>query len=138
MNQDTTSADALHRVILAAMRLMYDPKTFPLFKAGITKNAPLPQILATETGGLIQMMDKQSKGTIPRDILPQAAVAILAEIAKFMKEAKIANPSEADVRAGIQQLMGILVKFYGQQPATQQVAQPQQPQAPAGLISQGA
>ena len=143
--------DALQKVVLAGMRMLYDPKTFPMFKQGITTKQPLGNILALQTAGLIKMLDKKANHQIPKQVIAPAAVMLLAEIAKFMNEAGLVKPTEQDVKDGIQKMLKIIMAIYSPVAApTQQEGQPAQaapaqpaapvapPPAPAGLINQPA
>ena len=143
----------LQKIVMAAEKLMYDQKTFKIFKQGMMKRGPVDVVLASEAAALIKMLDDKSKGTIPRDLLPPAAMFILMEMAKFMREAGVANPSEEDIKNGIKKLMLIVMKIYEPQggapggapgatsPQGVQPQQPPQPPAPpqaGGMIQQGA
>lgn len=138
--------DALQRVILAGMRMLYDPKTFPMFKQGITAKQPLANILALQTAGLIKLLEKKANNQIPKQVIAPAAVMLLAEIAKFMNEAGLVKPTEQDVKDGIQKMLKIIMAIYSPvaptQPAQAAPAQPaapvSPPPAPAGLINQPA
>lgn len=137
-------ADDLKRVVLAGTKLMYDPKTFPIFKQGLEQDQPLPQKLATQAAGLIKMLDERAKPKIPRKIVVPAAVALLVEMASFMKQAgMIDEVSEDDLGAAIEALIRMVMMTFGgqqqEQPAEQPPEQPQPEQpAPMGGIMQGA
>jgi hypothetical protein len=144
---------ATKRVVLAGMKLMYDEKTFPTFKAGMMKRMPMPDKLASEAAGLVKMLQDKASGSIPRQVLLPAAAMLMIEIAKFMKDAKIAKPTPQDIQAAKTKLFQLMAKAFpniqprmapqpsasvGMQPRAQPM-RPQQagmppPQAPRGLI----
>lgn len=142
---------ATKRVVLAGMKLMYDEKTFPTFKAGMMKNMPMPDKLATEAAGLVKTLNDKANGSIPRQVLIPAASMLMLEIAKFMKDAKIAEPTPEDIKAAYAKLVPLMAKAFpdtkarmGAQPATPASAPPaappmQRPPVPQpgqGLIQQ--
>ena len=134
MSPNPQDADALHRVVLAGMKLMYDPKIFPMFKQALEAGGPLPQVLASQAAGLFKILMDKSGGKIPKQITIPAATMLMMEMADFMRKAKLANPSEKDIQAAVQILIKLLVKvFTGGQPAGQPApgAVPGQPAAPA-------
>lgn len=103
---------ATKRVVLAGMKLMYDEKTFDTFKAGMMKQAPMPDKLATEAAGLIKMLQDKANGSIPRQVLIPAASMLMLEIAKFMKDAKIAAPTPEDIKAAYAKLVPLMAKAF--------------------------
>lgn len=132
---------AIRKVVMAGMKVMYDPKTFPEFKQGMLKQMPMPQKLATEAAGLMKLLQDKAQGAIPRQILLPAASMLLLEIAKFMSDAGFGKPTPQDIKAAGQVLLQLMPKAFPKppvdgQPAAPAVA-PAQPQAPPparGLI----
>lgn len=120
--------DAMQRVILAGMKLMYDPKTFPLFKEGLTQDAPISQILSVQTAGLIKLLEDKSNNTIPKNIIAPSAIMLLTEMARFVTESGIAKPSDSDIKTAMQKVLGIVTKLYSAPPKTA---------PPQGMIQSG-
>jgi len=118
--------EAIRRVFLSGMRLMFDPKTFKSFRAGVTRKAPLDDILAVETAGLMSMLYDRSKKTIPLEIIPKAATMLLGEMGKFITQAGIAEVDDRTGKSAIVKLMAILKKMYGKRAAQQPEQAPQQ------------
>lgn len=150
MEMSTQDMDAFERVVLAGMKIMYDKTTFAHFESGMRKESvPLPQRLATEAAGLMKILMDRSKGSIPPQIIVPAGTMLLMEMAKFMKESGIAEPTSDDVRQGSAMLLKLLEQLFvkgktEQAPSTQsapaQPAAPQpamQPNAGGGLLTQG-
>jgi len=117
-------------VVMAGMRLMYDPKTVEFFKQGITRDDPLPDILYQETAGLMVMLFEKSKSRMPKSLIEPAAVLLLAEIARFMTQAGLAKPTEEDISSAVTKLRAELRQRYGDKAPQQQPqgGAPQQPQ----------
>lgn len=154
MQQASSDQDAVEKIVLAGMKLMYDPATRQVFEQGVTAKLPISDVLAREAVGVLKMIDERAKGNLPRHLIAPVATMLLAEIAKFMKDAGIADPSEQDLLDGVKKMLGMVMKVFGkellakrrgqaQQPAASQ-AQPTQPapqmpaqQPPAGLIQSG-
>jgi hypothetical protein len=143
MEMPQKDMEAFQRVVLAGMKLMYDQKTFGIFKTGMMReNVPVAKRLAAESAGLMKMLYEKSNRSIPLQIIAPAAAMLLMEMGKFMTEAGVAKVSSEDVRQGTQLLMALLKKMFGKQPPAPAAAQPPAPTAPppaGGLIqAQGA
>jgi hypothetical protein len=123
--------EALNKIIMAGQRLLYDPKTFPIFKEGISAKQPLSNILAIQTAGLIKMIDKKAGGKLPKHVVVPAAVTLLAEIAKFMNDAGLAEPTEEEVKLGLKKMLDIVGEIYSPAIQSQPGAEPGQADAPA-------
>lgn len=122
---------AVNQIVMAGMRLMYDPKTLHIFKAGITREGPLDDVLAMQAAGLIKMIDDRAKGKLPRGSIAEAATLLLIEMAKFMTQAGLADPKEDDIRSAIEKLMKIILRLY---PSGQQSGAPTPPSPQPGAM----
>ena len=128
--------DALQRVVTAGKKLMYDEKIFPAFSESLKQDKPVHYILATETSGLMKMLDDKSSGKIPRKVMLPSAVMIMLEIADVMEKGKIAKPSQEDIAKGMRGLALMMGQmFVGQQGKEPAPAQQQAPQTAPGLIN---
>lgn len=126
--------DAFERVVLAGMKLMYDQRTFEIFKRGMTReDRPVPQRLATETAGLMKMLFDKSSGKMPKQIIAPAAAMLLMEMGKFMTEAGVAKVTSEDVKQGTALLMNALKTMFAD--GAQQAPAPAAPPAPGGLMA---
>ena len=134
---DTKNPEALQKVVLAGMKLMYDEKSFKLFKNGISNTkVPLPERLAMETAGLMKMLMDKAQNRIPPDVLPAAAAMLLMEMAKFIKDAGIEDFTQEDIQKALQIMLKLMKQvFAGGQAPTPAPQQP--PQQPQGMINQG-
>lgn len=109
---DTADQEALSKVILAGMKLMYDPKTFPIFKAGMSKPGAVDDKLATQAAGLMKMLVERSNN-MPRQVIAPAAAMLLVEMAKFMEEAGMQGPTEDELKSAIMKLLKIILRLFG-------------------------
>lgn len=128
--------DKIHRVVLAGMKLMYDPKTLPMLVAGITKNAPMPQKLAMEVAGVMHLVDQQSQAGLPPDVVAPASILLLYELAQFMKQSGAGNPTPDDIQAALQLLQKVLAEVFLKMGKAMTAGKQPAPQAPAGMIQQ--
>lgn len=106
-------AMALQKILLAAQKVMYDPKIFPTFRESLEAPGPWPQKLALQASGLIKILDERSPGGIPRQLLVPAAVAILMEMVDFVQKAKMATLGQEDIKTACQVVIGSVLKEYG-------------------------
>lgn len=109
------NSDALQRVVLAGTKLMYDPKVFPMFSQALESKAPLPQLLAQQAVGLLKILMDKSQGTMPKNVMIPAAVALMMEMGDFMVKAKLAQPTQEDMQAAIKLVIDLVVKVFGAQ-----------------------
>lgn len=138
------NADALQRVVMAGMRIMYDQKVFPAFAQAI-KADPSPQGIAKQTAGLMKMLQDKAQGSIPRQVMIPAAMMLLFEMMSFMVQAKaIDRPDDATMKAAMTTLVKLLVQVFAGAPAAppqggpQAVPQaaPAAPPAAPGMLNQ--
>jgi len=143
---------AVQKVVLSGMKLLYSPSTRKMLMDGISADAPMPQKLAMEIAGVMKLIDDRTPAGIPPQAIAPGAIMLLFDLAAFMRQAKIGNPSDEDVMAAIKVMKGLLLELFtkhGKGATAQQQAQPapagqqppaQQPPAqPAGLLApQGA
>jgi len=110
------NSEALQKVVLAGMKLMYDAKIFPTFAQALEQD-PSPMGIAAQAAGLMKMLQDKAGGKIPRNIMIPAAVALLFEMAGFMVQAGMPKPSDADMQGALKALVQMMVKVFGQAPA---------------------
>lgn len=131
MDMPNKDMDAFERVVLAGMKIMYNEKTFEIFKNGLMReDRPVPQRLAAEAAGLMKMLYEKSNGKMPKHIIAPAGAMLLMEMGKFMTEAGIDTVTPAQVKEGTVLLMEALKAMFAAAPA-------QQPAAPAAQPVQG-
>lgn len=123
------NSEAMQKVVMAGMKLMYDAKVFPMFAEALEKD-PSPMGIAKQTAGLMKILMDKSQGSIPKNVMIPAAVALLFEMAGFMVQAGMPKPSDEDMQGALKALVQMMVQvFGGQAPAG---APPAQPASSAG------
>lgn len=134
MNNAMTPADQLatRKVVMAGKTIMYNAKTFPIFKQGMLKAMPMPQKLATEMVALMKLLQDKAKGAIPRQVLIPAASILMLEMAKFMDEAGFGQPTPQDIAAAAPILEQLMKRAFPFRPPIAPTAAPTQPPAPPG------
>jgi len=103
---------ALQKVLIAGMQLMYDKGTFKIFRASMVKPGPLPQKLAREAAGLVKILQDKANGAIPRPLLIPAAYLLMLEIARFMEDAELAKPTPQDIAAAFKLMVPLMAKEF--------------------------
>ena len=138
------NSDAMQRVVLAGMRLMYDQKIFPVFAQAL-KADPSPQGIARQAAGLVKMLQDKAGGKIPRNVLIPAGMMLLFEMINFMVQAKaIDKPDDAAMKAAMTTMVKLLIGVFsggapsapGVSPGAQPAPQPAQPPQPGGMLNQ--
>lgn len=125
------------QVVLAGMQLMYNEKTFAMFKSGLLRaDRPLPQRLAAETAGLMKMLNEKLGGKIPKQIIAPAAAMLLMEMGKFLDDSGVEEVSGKQIEEGTVLLMKALKTLFAPQQAA--AAAPAQPQPGMIAAPQGA
>lgn len=126
--------EAMLKVVTAGMKIMYDEKVFPMFSEGLKQDKPMAEKLASQTAGLIKILNDKSKGTLPKQVMLPAGMMLLLEIADFMEQAGMGEASEQDIAEAMKKMSLILMKLYGkgaqQDPSQVQQQDPAQAGAP--------
>lgn len=129
MQPQPQNSEAMQKVVMAGMKLMYDAKVFPMFAEALEKD-PSPMGIAKQTAGLMKILMDKSQGSIPKNVMIPAAVALLFEMAGFMVQAGMPKPSDEDMQGALKALVQMMVQVFGGQQAVPG-APPAQPAAPA-------
>lgn len=101
------------KVVVAGMKVMFSEKMFPVFKAGLMKDMPVPKKLAVEALGLLKLLqDDKANGSIPRRILLPAAAMLMLKMAEFMEDTGIAKPTPQDLAEAKKTLYEMIEKVF--------------------------
>ena len=120
------NSEAMQKVVMAGMKLMYDAKIFPMF-AGALEKDPSPMGIAKQTAGLMKILMDKSQRQIPKNVMIPAAVALLFEMAGFMVQAGMPKPSDEDMQGALKALVQMMVQVFGGQQPGAPGAPPAQP-----------
>lgn len=126
--------DKVQKIVMAGMKVMYDPSTSQMLLDGVTAQTPTPQKLAMEVAGVMTIVHRKSANGLPPETVAPAAMMLLFELAQFMKQAGAGDPSKEDIAAAMPLLRQALSSVFKDAPQAAQAAQPQP--APQGIISQ--
>jgi len=122
----------VRKVVLAGKKLMFSEKTWPTFKQGMQKDMPMPEKLATETVGIMSLLQDKANGSIPRSVLMPAAAILLLEIAKAIADAGYGEPTPQDIKAAGPMLKRLMQQQFQGSQAPEQAPE----QAPAPEVAQ--
>lgn len=131
MNMTPQDAQAVKKVVLGCMKIMYDQKTFEFFKNGLVRDTPMPQKLAATAVGLVKLFNDRANGSVPRQVLLPAAAQLVLEVADFVEQSGLGKPTREEVAAAGKLLPDMILKTFPnpnqqttQQPPDQVPAQP--------------
>lgn len=126
---------AYDKIVTAGKKIMYSEKSAQLVKAELDRPAPIDQKLAHAAAGLILMLDKESKGTMPQDAAVLAGACLCLEMVDLVLQ--IGMPvTEQDVRDALDTFVTLIMMKHGANEEQIMGAlgvpgqQPQQMQAP--------
>lgn len=143
MNNPKTLED-VKKIVLAGMKLLYDPKTAQMRSMIIKSTGASAEKLASNVVGIMKIMWEKSKGTLPPEAIGPATTILIYELASFLKEAgKPMDQAEVEdaVPLAMEMIKELFTQLHAKGGAAPQPDQPQpQPQAaPQGLLAaQGA
>lgn len=126
---------AYQKAALAAKKILYSDETRDMVLQAIQQDAPMDQKLGHNAAGLVLILDKESKHTLPQDIMVPVGVSVVLEGAE-MALAMGADITSQDVRDGIDTMIALLMMKFGakEQEVMQAIPgagqEPQQPQQP--------
>lgn len=122
--------DLLLNIILAGQKIMYDEKTRHILMEGLSGEAPVAQKIAMQIVGVIKMMDDRAKPMLPRNLIIPAALALMMDLASFIKEGGTPIKKEDLQQAGQMIIKAIMLELGGKTQEQQPVAADQQPGMP--------
>jgi len=103
---------AYDRIVTAGKKIMYSEKSTEMVKTELNRPAPIDQKLAHAATGMILMMDKESKGTMPQDAAVLAGACLLLEMVDLVL--KIGMPvTEQDVRDALDTFVTLVMMKHG-------------------------
>ena len=108
--------EAYERVVIAGMKVMYSKESHRLMLKELQKEGPLDQRLGKGIAGLILLLFKESNATMPPEVIIPAGVKLLMEAVDFMRNTKLANPTNGDIGNGIQIMIAIVLEKFGVAP----------------------
>lgn len=131
------------RLMVAAQKALYSDQMKPMVQQALqAADGDVDQRIATNAVGLLLILDKESKGTLPQELLAPGAAGIALEIADFVM-ATGRPVSKQDLADALPATVGLLMQKAGaneqqiQQALGGQQEQPQQaqPMQPPGAMA---
>lgn len=102
----------MQKVVLAGMKVMFDPKTHQLMLDELNRPAPLDQNLADGIVGLMVILFKQSNQTMPPQVVIPAGIDLLMQAVDFIEKSGIKQIDNAIIGSATTKfIQGILAKF---------------------------
>ena len=116
INVPPESQEAYERVVIAGMKVMYSKESHRMMLKELQKEGPIDQRLGKGIAGLMLLLVKESNGTIPPEVIIPAGVKLLMEAVDFMRNTKLANPTNGDIRNAMQIMIAIILEKFGVAP----------------------
>lgn len=114
---DGKMGDAYDRVVTAGMKMLYSPENAKMMQEIITnEDVPIANKLGEGIANLLVMMDNTGNGTIPKEVLVPAGVALMFEAADYLFEIGV-EFTENDLGAALELLIKGVFVGYGIDPA---------------------
>ncbi len=111
----------LQRIVVAGMKVMFDPQTHQLVQQALAGPDPLPQKLGKSVAGLMGLLWQESKQSLPPQLIIPAALVLLAHAIDFLRKSG-QQGADANLYAQASEVMiSILLQSRGIDP--QKVAQ---------------
>lgn len=132
---------AYKRVVIAGMKVMFDPKTHQLAMEQMKGDGPIAQRLGTAIAGLMLILFKQSNNTMPPQVLIPAGTSLLVRAADFLQKGGAEQITTKDIGGALEVMITTLLSKAGMDPEkvmNSGGAAPEQGTPPAGLVDQAA
>lgn len=114
---DGKMGDAYDRVVTAGMKMLYSPDNAKMMQEIITnEDVPIANKLGEGIANLLVMMDNTGNGTIPKEVLVPAGVALMFEAADYLFEIGV-EFTEDDLGQALELLVKGIFVGYGIDPA---------------------
>jgi hypothetical protein len=78
--------DAYERVVLAGMKIMFDPSTHQMAMKTLAGDGPIDERLAKGIAALMGTLIKESNGTMPPPVVIPAGIELIAAAGDFLKK----------------------------------------------------
>lgn len=127
-------AAAARKVVMGCSKILFDAKTHQHLVAGLKADQPMPVKLASNVVGVMKLFAGRVQGEIPRQVLLPAGAMLIMEVAKFIKEAGLGEPTGKDIAEAGPILEKLLLKAFPAKGAAPAPAAPQPAAPQAGMI----
>ncbi len=104
--------EAFERTVTAGMKFLYSDQAKPIVAKVLDEPGAVDMKLAANAAGLILLLDRESRNTIPLQIIVPAAAFLLLEAADLaVKTGR--HVTERDVRDGLDQMTALVMMKFG-------------------------
>lgn len=112
LEQGVKDRDAFGRIVTAGTKMIYDERTFPELVKGLEESDDPVQTVAEGIIGVLGLMAKKSRGTMPKVPMVQAGLALLLDALDFLEQAgKAEITKEVLAKAVTGYINSLLPKF---------------------------
>lgn len=103
------------RILLAGKKLMYAKDMAPKLLDGLqdVEDAELPATIGRGVAGVIVMLQRRAKGTMPTDAMIKAATALLMEALDFLTKKGVVEASNAVISESLMSMTEVLLASLG-------------------------
>ena len=130
--------DAYERVVLAGMKILYGDGTHESIMKLLDKNKGNPaNAMAEATAMIITQIDHKAAGKVPRQVILQAGIELLAMVGELAEKSNKFEADEGIIKEAGEMVIHKLSKHFGKEQAGQQPPGQEQPgqQPPAQAAS---
>lgn len=108
--------DALNRVVTAGKKILYSKESHAMVEQELAGDNP---VAAAGAGAadLMGMLVKESRGTMPRQVVAPAMMILLTDVLDYLKQTGRAKGDAADLETATQALTDTMMKAAGVSPA---------------------
>ncbi len=125
--------EAYQRVVIAGMKVMFDPSTHALAMKQLQGDGPISQRLGRAVAGLLATLFKESNNTMPPQVLVPAGTSLLVRAGDFLKKSG-EQITDADIGEALAVMIETVLTGFGLDPQKVLAAGYQAPQG--GLVDQ--
>lgn len=105
--------EAFERVVLAGMQVLYSEETQDLVRQELGRDVPVWRKLAESIAGLMGILQQQSTGQMPQEVIIPAAIELVHEAAAFVAESGMEQVSDEDLKQAAQYVVVLLMRGMG-------------------------
>lgn len=108
--------EAYTRVVVAGMKVMFSKESHKLVLDQLKQPGSLSERLGKGIAGLMLILFKESKQTMPPQVIIPAGVELLMQAVDFLRQSHLENPTNKDIGDGTQLMIQIILQKFGVAP----------------------
>lgn len=133
--------NAYERVLVAGMKLMFDPQSHEIALQQLQGEGPAGPRLGKAIAGLLTLLFKESNQTMPPQVMIPAGTELLVRAADFLKQSGTEQITDADIGEALTVMIDTLLTGFGLDPEKVLAAgydASAVPEQPGGLVDKAA